>query len=265
MQAAPTGGGRPPFAVSGESYDRFMGRYSARLAPAFADFAGIDGPMRVLDVGCGPGALTTVLAARAGLEGLSAVDPAEGFVEVCRTRVPGADVQVGAAESLPFADGSFDAALSQLVVSFMRDAAAGVGEMRRVVRTGGLVAFSMWAAGEMEMLGIFWAAAAAVQGEAGQSGDAKLPYRTREELQGLADGAGLEDVRTDLLPVTMEYEGFDDFWIPLQTAAGPVGAFYSSLNDAGQERLHDECRRRLGDPAGPFTLSASAWAIRGRP
>ena len=187
MQAAPTGGGRSSFAVSGASYDRFMGRYSARLAPAFADFAGIDGPMRVLDVGCGPGALTTVLAARAGLEGLSAVDPAEGFVEVCRTRVPGADVQVGAAESLPFADGSFDAALSQLVVSFMRDAAAGVGEMRRVVRTGGLVAFSMWAAGEMEMLGIFWAAAAAVQGEAGQSGDAKLPYRTREELQGLAD------------------------------------------------------------------------------
>jgi 16S rRNA G1207 methylase RsmC len=51
------------FAVSGETYDRFMGRYSRLLAPRLADFAGIGPPACAVDVGCGPGALTTELAA----------------------------------------------------------------------------------------------------------------------------------------------------------------------------------------------------------
>src|SRR6186713_3247955 len=103
------------FAVSGDAYDRFMGRYSRRLAPTFADFAGVEAGQRVLDVGCGSGVLTEELADRVGAE-----------------QVPGAELKQGKAEALPWPDDSFDAAIAQLVIHFMDDPAAGVTEMARV-------------------------------------------------------------------------------------------------------------------------------------
>src|SRR5580765_6957376 len=114
-----------------------MGRYSVPLAPAFADFAAVTAGQRVLDVGCGPGALTTELAQRLGPEAVSAVDPSEPFVAAARERLPGVAVQRAAAEELPFADDSFDASLAQLVVHFMSDPVAGLREMARVTRQGG--------------------------------------------------------------------------------------------------------------------------------
>ena len=253
------------FAISGGAYDRFMGRYSERLAPAFADFAGVEAGMRVVDVGCGPGALTAELARRLGADGVAAADPAEHFVEACRSRVPGADVRVAPAEQLPFEDGGFDVALAQLVLNFLRDADAGAAQMRRVVRGGGAVAACTWAAGDgMEMLRVFWGAAAShVDPEAGAA-ESRMRYRTREELAELAERAGLQDVEIERLPVEAAYEGFDDFWEPVASAPGPVGAFYARLDDGRREQVREECRRRLGEPDGPFTLAAAAWAVRGR-
>src|SRR3989442_5569098 len=109
-----------------------MGRYSALLAPQFADLAGVGSRQRVLDVGCGPGALTSELVERAGATAVSAVDPSEQFVAAARERHPGVDVQRAAAEELPFAKGEFDAALAQLVVHFMADPVRGLAEMARV-------------------------------------------------------------------------------------------------------------------------------------
>src|SRR3954447_4708040 len=137
-----------------------MGRYTRTLAPRLADAAGVSGGMRVLDVGCGPGGLTDVLAARVGEQSVAAIDPAPQFVEACGARHPGADVRVGVAEELPWDDGAFDAALSCLVIAFMRDPDRGVAEMARVTRPGGTVAACMWdiATGGMTMLATFWAA-----------------------------------------------------------------------------------------------------------
>ena len=253
------------FAISGGDYDRFMGRYSERLAPAFADFAGVEAGLLVLDVGCGPGALTAELARRAGAEQVAAADPAEHFVEACRARVPGADVRAASAEALPFEDGGFDVALAQLVLNFLRDADAGAAEMRRVVRGGGTVAACTWAAdGGMEMLRVFWGAAAELVDPSAGDAESRMRYRTREELAELAAGAGLADVEIERLPVEASYEGFDDFWEPVTSAPGPVGAFYGRLDEGQRAQVREECRRRLGDPAGPFTLAAAAWAVRGR-
>ena len=69
------------FTAGPEAYDRFMGRYSTPLAPRFADFASVGKAPRVLDVGCGPGALTGELVRRLGADAVSAVDPSAGFVE----------------------------------------------------------------------------------------------------------------------------------------------------------------------------------------
>src|SRR5688500_12580682 len=117
-----------------------MGRYSVPLAPQLADLAKVSAGQRVLDVGCGPGALTAELVTRLGPDAVSAVDPSEPFVAAARERHPGVNVQRAAVEELPFEDRAFDAALAQLVVHFMANPVAGLREMARVTRPDGVVA-----------------------------------------------------------------------------------------------------------------------------
>jgi len=132
------------FEVAAEAYDSYMGRYSIPLAPQFVEFAQVASEHRILDVGCGPGALTSELVGRMGPSGVSAVDPSEPFVEAARERHPGVDVRLAAAERLPFPDDAFDAALAQLVVHFMTSPIEGLSEMARVTRSGGAVAACVW-------------------------------------------------------------------------------------------------------------------------
>src|SRR6202007_3103890 len=98
-----------------------MGLYSEQLAVGFAEAAGVAAGQRVLDVGCGPGALTAELVRRLGADEVTAVDPSDRFVETVRERLPGVEVQQAFAEALPFRSEAFDAAVAQLVVHFMRD------------------------------------------------------------------------------------------------------------------------------------------------
>src|SRR5947199_383377 len=149
------------FTAAVEHYDRFMGRYATGLAPKFADAAGVRAGMRVLDVGCGPGALAVELAGRVGEDNVAAIDPAPQFAAACRARIPDADVREGVAESLPWDDATFDAAMCSLVVAWMSDADQGLGEMARVTKPGGTVAAAMWdiPGGGLQMLSHFWRAA----------------------------------------------------------------------------------------------------------
>ena len=251
------------FAVKGDAYDRFMGRYSRELAPRFADFARIEAGMRVLDVGCGPGPLTTYLAERVGSERVSAVDPSPTFVAACAATVPSADVRQGEAEDLPWDDGAFDAALAQLVVNFMRDAERGVSEMRRVVRAGGVVSACTWDYGAgMRMLRAFWDAARTVDADAPDEGR-MMQFRTPDALEELWRRVGLADVETASLEVETTYESFDELWEPITTGVGPAGAYYVSLDPTRQVALRDQLHANLNVPAGPFTLRARASAVRG--
>src|SRR4029077_16568037 len=100
--------GPSTFQVSGEAYDRFVGRYSAPLARAFADVAAVEAGVAALDIGCGPGALTAELVRRVGAEGVAAIDPSDPFAAECRRRNPGVDVRLASGEALPFADQTFD-------------------------------------------------------------------------------------------------------------------------------------------------------------
>src|SRR5262245_24935196 len=114
------------FNVAASAYDAFMGRFSSRLSPQMADLAGVSAGQQVLDVGCGPGALTSVLVDRLGAESVSAIDPSASFVDAAASRYPGTTVVQGSAEDLPFPDSSFDAAIAQLVVHFMTDPVRGI-------------------------------------------------------------------------------------------------------------------------------------------
>ncbi len=249
------------FTVAAEAYDRFMGRYSVPLAPQLADFAGVTAGHRVLDVGCGPGALTGELVSRVGPGAVSAVDPSEPFVAAGRERHPGVDVRLASAERLPFREDEFDASLAQLVVHFMTDPVAGLREMARVTRGGGVVAACVWDhAGGEGPLSPFWAAAHELDPEV--EDESELAGAREGHLGELLRQVGLADVEEAVLSVTVEHAGFDEWWEPFTLGVGPAGAYLSRLEPEHQERLRERCRAAL--PAGELTLTARAWAARGR-
>ena len=255
------------FAVAAEIYDRFVGRYSYGLAEALAEAAGLTAESAVVDVGAGTGAGTRRLVELVGPERVAAVDPSEPFVEALKARFPGADVRLGRAEALPFDDDAFDAALAQLVVNFMADPEAGVAEMRRVTRPGGVVAACVWDyGGEMTLLRTFWDAAAALDPDAAEAVDERTGMRFggRGELAELWRGAEFDEVEDGELVVSAEYEDFEDLWEPFTKGVGPAGGHAASLDPERQAALKAEYRRRLSVPDGPFRLSARGWYAVGK-
>lgn len=249
-----------------QAYDRHTGRYAPQLAPAFARFAGVTPGMRVLDVGCGPGALASELASIVGADRVAAADPLTDYVEACRARVPGAAVRVASAERLPFAVGSFDAVLAQLVIQVLSDAPQAVREFRRVAVSGGVVATCVWDFRHgMPLLDAYWGAARAVdpKGARRAGGDAENPWCTADGLAELWTLAGLDAVETSELRATARYQDFDDAWWSFSAGVSPSGAYCRSLPAEQRAALRDEFRRRLGSPTQPFELNARAWAVRG--
>ena len=249
------------FAVGADAYEAFMGRYSRGLSAPFADFAGIVAGQRALDVGCGPGILTEELIARLGADAVAAVDPSPSFVEAARARLPGVTVAEASAEALPFPDEAFDATLAQLVVHFMPDPVAGLQEMRRVTRPGGVVAASVWDhAGGRGPLGVFWRAANEIGGEVvDESG---MPGTREGHLAELFEVAGLGNIATTVLTVSREHPSFDDWWEPYTLGVGPAGAFVASLDERRRTGLRERCHAML--PEAPFSVTARAWTARGR-
>lgn len=126
--------GAATFQKSGKDYDAFMGRYSNPLAIAFADWAGVESGWSALDVGCGPGALTRVLAERLGATAVTACDPSAPFVAECRTRNQGVEFDRCSAEELPYQDDSKDVLLPQLVLHFVTDPRARMTSRRPCAR-----------------------------------------------------------------------------------------------------------------------------------
>ncbi|HEY5857123.1 MAG TPA: class I SAM-dependent methyltransferase [Aldersonia sp.] len=247
------------FDVPADAYGRFMGVYSEPLAVRFVDFAGITEGTQVLDVGCGPGALTAELVRRGA--SVLAIDPSEVFVGACRARVPEADVRLGSAETLPFDDGSADAALAQLVVNFMPDPVAGLRQMARCTRPGGVVAACVWDhAGDSGALSLFWDAVAEVDPD--EPGEATQPGSRGGDLVEFAVAAGLNAPEQDRLTVEAHFDDVDEWWSRFLLGVGPAGEYVTRLDDAGAALLRAACARRL--PEGPLTLPATAWAMRAR-
>jgi len=255
----PGDGGRVRVDDPATAYGLFTGRFSEALSSGFADVAGLTPGQRVLDVGCGPGALTQVIVEQVGTPGVSAVDPSSAFVEAARARLPGVDVRRASAEELPHADGTFDVALAQLVVHFMADPVAGLREMARVTKVGGVVAACVWDnAGGSGPLSPLWRAAQRLDPTARDESGA--PGAREGQLAELARESGLTRVDSSRLTVKVPFETFEEWWQPLTLGVGSGGAYVQRLEEAGREALRQRLKHELG-PA-PFTLSASAWCFR---
>lgn len=238
-----------------------MGRFSEPLAAQFLALGGARRGQRALDVGCGPGALTTELVERLGSGAVSAIDPSEPFVAAIRSLFPQLDVRCAVAEALPFPDGSFELALAQLVVHFMTDPDLGLREMARVTGPGGLIGACVWDhAGGGGPLAVFWRAVRELDPQARD--ESELAGAREGHLVELFDRAGLHDVEPRTLTVRAGFATFDEWWEPFTLGVGPAGAYVGQLDARQRDDLRVRCAQLL--PQAPFEIEASAWAVLGR-
>lgn len=246
------------FEVSAEAYGRFMGRYSEPLGARLLELVGVNPGHRVLDVGCGTGALTALLISQLGPGCVSAVDPSEAFVSEMRAQFPEVATELASAENLPFEDEAFDRSLAQLVVHFMTDPVVGLSEMARVTMPSGVVAASVWDhAGFGGPLTVFWQVVRSLDGAAPD--ESQLPGAAKGSLAELFVAAGMPGATATSLSVGVVHQSFDEWWQPYTLGVGPAGAYVTKLDAQSQIELREECRRRL--PAAPFTIEATAWTV----
>lgn len=250
-------------------YEQLMGRWSRKLAPPFIDFAGLADGERVLDVGCGTGSLTFVLARNAALGEIDAIDYSPVFVEEATRRNADPRIRIRQADAcaLPFEDGAFDRALALLVLHFVPEAGKAVAEMRRVVRSGGVVAAAVW-----DHLGGMPGMRMMVDTVAGHS-EAGRQLRSRYCFQPMMQPGemkrtfaeqGLADVAETELMIRMDYQNFDDYWAPIAAGEGPLGKYVAMLDAAERARTDAAMRDayEAGRPDGPRSFASVAWACR---
>jgi SAM-dependent methyltransferase len=253
------------------AYDRFMGRWSAHLAPLFVRFAGVEDGQRILDVGCGTGSLTRALLSNSKAIRVEGVDPTAAYVAFAQQAVEDAraEFQVSAAEALPFPDSTFDAALALLVLQDIADPDRAIREMARVTRRGGRVAACQWDfANGLPMLSLFWDAAEVLAPKEIARRRADASPSKPAGLGDLAEywtRAGLRDITTGSLEIAMRFCAFHDFWQPFLAGSTPTSAFAAALNRETGGDLERALRDRIPDiqSDGSFVLPARAWAVVG--
>jgi SAM-dependent methyltransferase len=256
----------------GAGYDLQMGRWSRRLAPLLIDFAGVTSAGRVLDVGCGTGSLTFTLADRPHIGAVTGVDLSPEYItHAARYRSdPRIGFEVGDATALRFDDQCFDHALSLLVLQFIPDPDRAVREMRRVTRSGGTVAAATWdiRGGLVARRMVFDIAAVIDPNAAARRASAGArPMSRKDGLAKAWHDAGLVDVEMDSLTIRMDYESFLDFWSSLDAKdGGPTAEYLGSLDAATKRTLRRliEAAYLDGEPDGPRSYAATAWAVKGR-
>ncbi|PWI14770.1 SAM-dependent methyltransferase [Streptomyces sp. Act143] len=254
--------------AAGDAYERYMGRWSRRVADAFVRW--LDGPpgARWLDIGCGSGALTSTVAVRCRPRSVLGVERSAGFAATARASAPPpARVVVADAEALPVRDAVCDAAVSGLVLNFLPAPGLALAEAVRVVRPGGVVAAYVWDyAGGMGFLRHFWAAATAVDPSAAAHDEGhRFPLCEPSALRPLWDAAGLTEVTVTPVEIPTLFTDFDDLWAPFLSGQGPAPGYVAALSPALREELRRALRERVPVRAdGTIALTARAWAVKGR-
>jgi SAM-dependent methyltransferase len=251
----------------GSAYERYIGRWSRRIAPLFLTWLDRPAGQRWLDVGCGTGALSAAVLESCAPASVTGIEPSEGFRQLAEQQLGSrALVLPGSAESLPLDAGSCDVVVAGLVLNFVTDLPAALSEMARVAVPGGTVAGYVWDYAEgMQVIERFWDAAVALEPAA-----APLHEGTRfalcrpAALQQALEAAGLDRVATTGLDLTAQFVDFDDYWQPFLGAQGPAPAYAMSLSEERRVMLRERLRHTLAaTPGAPLRLQARAWAVRG--
>jgi SAM-dependent methyltransferase len=255
---------------SGDAYERYVGRWSRKVAAELLRWLAPAPGLAWADVGSGTGALAETILAACAPAAIEGVDASEGFVAAARQRLRDPRVRfiTGDATRLPWEAGAFDVAVSGLVLNFVRDHEAMAREMIRVTKPGGRVCAYVWDyAGGMQMIRHFWDAAVAVNPD-----DAKLDQADRfpicqpEPLRALFEGAGLRSVLVRAIEIPTVFQDFDDYWSPFLGRQGSAPAYLASVSDDAREKIRAHLKARLAPAPGErIELTARAWAVQGVP
>ena len=251
----------------GSPYERYVGRWSRRVAPQFLAWLAMPPGRRWLDVGCGTGALCAAILDRCAPAKVTGVEPSQGFRDTAAQNLAGrAELHAGNAAALPLEDGSVDVVVSGLVLNFVPDAPAALEEMKRVTAGGGTIAAYVWDyARGMELMRWFWDAAADLDPAAASLDEGpRFPLCHPDALRALFASAGLQDVDVTSIDVPTPFADFDDYWQPFLGGQGPAPAYAMSLSEDGRTRLRETLRARIPAAAdGSIAMTARAWAVRG--
>lgn len=253
------------------AYERLMGRWSQRLAAPFLGFAAIDFPAALLDVGCGTGSLTFAVAEAVRGAHVTGIDLSRVFVDYARSRTSDARLKFeqGDAVALPYADRSFDATLSLLVLNFIPAADKAIREMVRVTKPGGVVAAAVWDfGGGLPHQRVFLDTAAAIDQQGGDAFRARLlaaPLIGPGELAAAWTDAGLREVEQAALTIRVEFQSFADYWEPWLGGVGTVAPYVAGLSEETRASIVHHLRRAYlaGRADGRRSFAATAWAVRG--
>jgi SAM-dependent methyltransferase len=253
---------------AGTSYDQFMGRWSRRMAPLFVAWLAPPQDADWLEIGCGTGALTTAIVNLCAPRSLLAIEPSESFLDQARAAIrdPRVRFVAGSAQTLPAADNSIDLVTSGLVFNFIPDQPAALAEMRRVLKSDGVLGFYVWdyPGGGMGFIEAFWQAARELDQEAAPLHEAwRFPFCTPDGLGALCRDAGFTGIAVEPLESETTFSSFADYWYPFTLGTGPAPSYCASLSPEKRTALENRLADRLG--IGPITLPARAWAVRARP
>ncbi len=250
----------------GNPYERYVGRWSRRVAPLFLSWLNVPGGRRWLDVGCGTGALCAAIVDRCSPSSVTGVEPSEGFLDTAKGNLAGrAVLHQGTATAIPLSDASVDVVVSGLVLNFVPDPRAALVEMARVAGQGCTIAAYVWDyAGRMELMRYFWDAAVELDPAATKFDEGvRFPMCHPEALEQLFAGAGLKEIEVRAIDIPTLFADFDDYWQPFLGGQGPAPAYAMSLDETARARLRDGIRERLPTGAnGSISLTARAWATR---
>jgi len=223
--------------------------------------AGITPGERVLDVATGTGH-TALAAARAGGR-VTGIDYVPGLLDIARLRAAAERLDVGfveaPAEELPFANGSFDVAVSSIGVMFAADHERAAAELVRVVRPGGRVAVASWTRS-----GFVGGMLATVGRHVAPPLGAQSPVRWgEEEIVAELLGTEVQEVRSSLHRVTQRFGSADSFADLFLTSYGPTHAAAEKLDERGRAAFradlvaHAEAHALVGVPG-----FVSEWEYR---
>jgi SAM-dependent methyltransferase len=249
------------------AYEGFMARWSRAIGTDFLDWLAPPSGSQWLEIGCGTGVFTKLLLERCSPSAVAAVDSAPAQIDLARTQLSQqqVDIRLCDAQSLPFADASFDIVASALVINFIPNRSRALAEMSRVCRPGGRVTGYVWD----------------FAGERSAGWPLRLGFRrigldpppipgsedtTEEALRRLFVSTGLEQVALRSIDVTMTFTSFDDYWRSQTPSFAPQGKMVAALTDRDRERLAEAVRAALPPPGltGTITYTARAHAIEGR-
>lgn len=255
--------------ASGAAYEPFVGRWSRLVAKEFLAWLDVPSGSRWLDVGCGTGALSQTILQTTSPAKVKGVDRSEGFVAFAQDQIRDerATFEVGDAQSLPIETGTFDTAVSGLMLNFVPQSNRAVEEMTHAVKPDGVVAAYVWDyAGKMQLMQHFWNAAAALDPQAYDLDEGRrFPLCDPQALTELFQTAKLKDVEVRAIDIATKFKDFDDYWSPFLGGQGAAPSYAMSLNETQRIALRERIRAGLPfAPDGSIPLVARAWAVRGR-